>query len=306
MKSAEAVKNFLIYCEVEKQQSAKTIENYELYLRRFVEFMYERDVREFGNSDIAEYRMFLNRYKVPDGKEKFKILSKKTQNYHIIALRALFKYLIRRDVKVMAPDKLELGKTPMRSVEFLSREEIDRLFAVSTLDPFLNARNHAIIETLYSTGLRISELISLNREDLDFVRKEFSVRGKGDKPRPVFLTDSAVKSIQTYLNLRSDNYSPLFISHGRSRTDDTLSTGEKFRLTAYTIQEMVRNYARLAGLNKKVTPHTLRHSFATTLLNNGADLRSVQEMLGHTSITTTQVYTHVTNKQLKEVHEKFM
>ena len=166
-------------------------------------------------------------------------------------------------------------------------------------------RNRAILETLYSTGLRISELVNLNIEDIDLDRGEFMVRGKGDKPRPVFLSQNAIRAIRQYLDDRQDTFAPLFISHGRSRTDDMLSKGEKLRLTAYTIQEMVRKHGRLAGLNKKVTPHTLRHSFATGLLNEGADIRAVQEMLGHSSIQTTQIYTHVTNKQLKEIHSRF-
>lgn len=306
MLASEAVKQFLIYTEIEKQQSAKTVENYELYLRRFLEFFENKLIEDFGNNDIQAYRLFLNRYEVKVSKEKTKSLSKKTQNYHIIALRALLKFLIKRDHKVISPEKLDLGKTPARSVEFLTREEIERLVDMATGTSLVDLRNRAILETLFSTGLRISELVGLNKGDIDFDRREFMVRGKGDKPRPVFLTDRAAQYLQAYLDHRTDNFIPLFISHGRVRTDEDLSLGERYRLTPYTIQEMVRNYARLAGLNKHVTPHTLRHSFATTLLNNGADLRAVQEMLGHASITTTQVYTHVTDRRLREVHDKYM
>jgi len=301
MKASEAIRKFLVYCEVEKQQSPKTIENYELYLRRFLEYFGDKDIESLRTADIQDYRLFLNRYENDNGDT----LSNTTQNYHVIALRALLKFLIRRDLDVLAPEKIELGKTKKRSVEFLNSDEVQRVISTIDSSSKVGLRNRAIIETLYSTGLRISELVSLNIEDIDFDRREFMIRGKGDKPRPVFLSDRAVKCLKSYLNSRTDNYKPLFISYGRGREDDELSDGEKHRLTAYTIQELVRKHGRLAGLNKKVTPHTLRHSFATGLLNRGADIRSVQEMLGHSSIQTTQIYTHVTNKQLKEVHKKF-
>jgi site-specific recombinase XerD len=301
MKVSNAIKKFLIYSEVEKQQSKKTIENYDLYLRRFLEFFDDKDIEKLSLQDVQNYRIFLNRYENENGDG----LGLKTQNYHVIALRSLLKYLTKNDIDVLAPEKIDLGKTPERSVEFLSHEEVERLLKSVPHKTITDLRNRAILETLYSTGLRISELVSLNIEDIDLDRGEFMVRGKGDKPRPVFLSQNAIRAISQYLNERPDTYAPLFISHGRSRTDDMLSKGEKLRLTAYTIQEMVRKHGRLAGLNKKVTPHTLRHSFATGLLNEGADIRAVQEMLGHSSIQTTQIYTHVTNKQLKEIHSRF-
>jgi len=301
MKISQAIRRFLTYCEVEKQQAAKTIENYALYLRRFLEFFNDKEIETIRLDDIQNYRLYLNRFRNPQDKE----LSKKTQNYHIIALRALLKYLVKNDIEVLSPEKIDLGKTPQRSVEFLNPEELIRLLNTVDTSKITGVRNLAIIQTLYSTGLRISELVSLNIRDIDLERGEFMVRGKGDKPRPVFLSETAMKAIKRYLDLRDDNYSPLFISHGRPRDDDMLSKGERLRLTPYTIQEMVRKTGRLAGLNKKVTPHTLRHSFATGLLNAGADIRSVQEMLGHASIQTTQIYTHVTNKQLREVHKRF-
>jgi site-specific recombinase XerD len=219
------------------------------------------------------------------------------------------KYLAKIDVKCISAEKIELGKTVGRSVEFMSEEEVDRLMLAVNTNTNIGKRDRAILETLYSTGLRISELISLNTNDVDLVRREFMVRGKGDKPRPVFLSENACEHLESYLKVREDNYEPLFISFGRSgkpANSELNTNGERYRLRAYNIQEMVRRTGAIAGLNKKITPHTLRHSFATTLLNKGADLRSVQEMLGHSSITTTQVYTHVTNKQLKEIHQKYM
>lgn len=302
MKVSEAIRKFLVYCEIEKQQSDKTIENYQHYLGRFMEFFGDRDIEKLQIDDVQEYRIYLNRFENENGVE----LGKKTQNYHIIALRALLKFLIKRDHKVLAPEKIDLGKVPQRSVEFLTPMEVKRLRDSVDVSSRVGLRNRAMIETLYSTGLRISELVALNVSDIDLDRREFMVRGKGGKVRPVFLSPLACSDIRTYMAKRHDNYEPLFISFGRARGDEDLDTGEKFRLTAYTIQEVIRKQGRLAGLNKKVTPHTLRHSFATTLLNNGADIRSVQEMLGHASIQTTQIYTHVTNKQLKDVHQKFM
>lgn len=309
MKISEAIHKFLIYLEVEKQKSSKTLENYQHYLTRFQQFLHDDIlVSKINQNIIQEYRLFLNRYKTNINKN----LSNKTQNYHVIAIRALLKYLGRIDVECISAEKLELGKQSLRSVEFLTTDEVKRLFDACKTNDKIGLRNRAILETLYSTGLRISELIALNIKDVDFNRKEFMVRGKGDKPRPVFLSERACEYLKSYLDVREDNYDPLFISFGRSSKVPTMmesslqTYGEKFRLKAYHIQEMVRKTSYLAGLNKKVTPHTLRHSFATTLLNNGADLRSVQEMLGHASIATTQIYTHVTNKQLKQVHDKFM
>lgn len=303
---SESIHKYLIYLEVEKQKSAKTIENYQHYLNRFLTFLkQDLEVEKLKLEDVQRFRLELNRFKDKRGK----FLSKKTQNYHIIALRALLKYLARIDISTISAEKLELGKSSQRSVEFLSLDEVKRLLeTVDTLTK-IGKRDRAILETLYSTGLRISELVNLNIKDVDLKTKEFMVRGKGDKPRPVFLSDSAIDCLENYLMCREDNYDPLFISFGRSGKPAKVEfgiNGEKYRLRAYNIQEMVRKTGLLAGLNKKVTPHTLRHSFATTLLNKGADLRSVQEMLGHSSITTTQVYTHVTNKQLREVHSRLM
>ena len=243
----------------------------------------------------------MNRYEDDRGRT----LGVKTQNYHVIALRAFFKYLIKNDIPTLPPEKIDLQKIPERTIEYLTREELERLFQEVGSEGLMQLRNRAIIETLYSTGLRVSELVSLNRSQVDLKRKEFMVRGKGKKPRIVFLSERASEHIENYLNERKDNFEPLFINHGRARKGDDITLGEKRRLTRVSVEYIVRRTARKAGIIKKVTPHILRHSFATELLLNGADIRSVQEMLGHSSITTTQIYTHVTNKRLREIHEKF-
>ena len=308
MKFSQAVHKFLIHCEVEKQQSVKTIENYQLYLRRAEEFWGDIDISKIDLDKIQEYRLHLNRMKVGPSKKE---MSKKTQNYHIIALRALLKYLVKLDFDVIAPEKIDLGKVSRRSVDFLRPEEVERFLGSFDGKTLKDLRDRAIAYTLYSTGLRISELVALNKADIDLEVGEFMIRGKGDKPRPVFLNSSAKVCIKQCLRERKDDFSPLFV---RDRTphkklmkaETKQEKDDVMRLSAYSIQEMIRTQALKAGIKKKVTPHTLRHSFATTLLNEGADLRAVQEMLGHSSIQTTQIYTHVTNKQLKEVHKKYM
>jgi len=296
------IRKFLEFCEIAKNQSKKTIENYQHYLNRFLKWAGNIDVSTINLELIQNYRLYLSRLKDPKTNDYIGI---KTQNYHIIALRAFLKFLVKHDIETLSPEKIDLSKIPERSVEFLSRDELERLFNTVQKNTKKGLRDLAILETLYSTGLRVSELVNLNRDQVDLERKEFMVRGKGKKPRIVFLSGRAVEAISDYIKSRDDNFSPLFITLKRGREDDDLSFEEKKRLTPYTIQELVRNYSRLAGIAKKVTPHTLRHSFATEMLINGADIRSVQELLGHASITTTQIYTHITNKKLREVHEKF-
>lgn len=294
---------FLAHCEIEKNQSLKTIDNYSRYLRRFIAFAgQEISAFEIDIGLVQRYRLHLNR----EEDSKGRTLSKKTQNYHVIALRAFLKYLIKRDIQTLAPEKVELSKIPERTVEFLTNEEVDSLFASARENSKNPERDLAILETLYSTGLRVSELASLNRAQVDLKRREFMVRGKGRKPRIIFLSERASKKIEEYIRHRDDSFEPLFINGGRSSTSKVdITKGEKRRLTTVSIESIVRKYAMLAGIIKKVTPHTLRHSFATDLLHNGADIRAVQEMLGHASITTTQIYTHLTNKRLKEIHDKF-
>ncbi len=294
------IQNFLEYCEVTKNLSQKTLENYTHYLKRFsVFFGVSKSVDKIQLQNIQNFRLYLNRYT----DEKVKSLSIKTQNYHVIALRAFLKYLVKNDIKSLAPEKIELSKIPERTVEVLSKKELERLFSAIDMTKKTAYRDLAIIETLYSTGLRVSELNSLNCEQVDLTRREFMVRGKGKKPRIVFLSERASKAIAMYLRERDDNSAPLFLN-SRKNVDEIMDA-EKRRLSKVSIESIVRKYALKAGIIKKVTPHTLRHSFATELLLNGADIRSVQEMLGHSSITTTQIYTHLTNNKLKEVHEKF-
>jgi site-specific recombinase XerD len=295
------IRKFLEHTEVGKNQSAKTIENYNHYLTRFLEWYGDKQPHQIKLDDIHKYRLYLNRF----ADDRGRTLGIKTQNYHIIALRAFLKYLTKNDIATLPPEKIDLQKIPERTVEYLTREELERLFKEINTNTIKGRRDRAIVETLYSTGLRVSELVSLNRQQVDLKRKEFLVRGKGRKPRIVFLSERAAKFIQDYLDERRDNFDPLFINHGRSRKGEDITLGEKKRLTTVSVQNVVRSCALKAGIIKKVTPHVLRHSFATELLLNGADIRSVQEMLGHASITTTQIYTHVTNKRLREIHEKF-
>lgn len=295
------ISRFLEHEEIARNKSLKTIENYHHYLQRFADFIGKRKLHELDLGDVHKYQLFLNRYR--DAREKG--LSVKTQNYHLVALRAFLKYLVKNDVESLAPEKIELKKVGERVVDFLTRDEMERMFEVVDLSKKTGGRDRAILETLYSTGLRVSELCSLNRSQVDLERREFTVRGKGRKPRIVFLSERCVKWLKVYLADRTDNWEPLFISMGRARDDEELGLGEKRRLTPYSVQTLVRKCSRLAGIGKKVTPHVIRHSFATELLHNGADIRAVQDLLGHSSITTTQVYTHSTNARLREVHEKF-
>jgi len=296
------IANFLQYLEVSQNKSPKTIENYSHYLKRFSEFVAEDlDVRDIDLKKINNYRIYLNRFL----DTKNRPLCKTTQNYHVIAIRAFLKYLAKHDIKSLAPNKIDLHKSSKRTVEVLSREEVRRLFNAVDKTKISGYRDTAILETLYSTGLRVSELVALNRDKVDLKRREFMVRGKGDKPRIVFLSKRAVKAISEYIRLRDDNFSPLFINSGKGARITDVLDDEKRRLSTVSIEKFVRKYALKAGIIKKATPHTLRHSYATELLINGADIRSVQEMLGHSSITTTQVYTHVTNKKLREIHDKY-
>ncbi len=301
---SEAIHRFLEHCEVEKNQSPHTLQNYAHFLKRFLEFAGDVAVESVTLETVRQYRLALHRMTFR-GQQNLNI---KTQNYHLIALRAFLKYGIKQDWPVLAPEKVELAKVPDRQVEFLTREELDRLFGAIATENVVGLRNRAILEMLYSTGLRVSELVHLDRAQVDLSRGEFQVRGKGRKMRIVFLSERAIHWIRDYLAKREDNFAPLFLNHRRPRTQGQgtdILAGEHRRLTAYTIQEMVRTSAYRAGIIKRVTPHTLRHSFATGLLQEGADIRSVQEMLGHSSITTTQIYTHVTHGKLREVHDRF-
>lgn len=292
---SELIKEFLQYLEIEKNRSLKTIENYRHYLERFLNFAKIKEPLEISDELIRKYRLFLNRLE-----ESGKPLKKITQNYHLIALRAFLKYLAKRDIKSLSAEQVELAKIPMRQLEFLDSDELKRLLEAPTGEDFNSLRDKAILELLFSTGLRVSELCNLNRDEIDLKKGEFSVRGKGNKIRVVFLSDQAKASIKNYLEKRTDINNALFIRNKKQKNEK-----EDLRLTPRTIQRIIKKYAAKAGISKKITPHTIRHSFATDLLHSGADLRSVQALLGHSNISTTQIYTHYTDKTLKEVHKKF-
>lgn len=292
--------DFLEYLEIEKGRSQKTVENYAHYLRRFLLWANISKPEQITPELVRKYRLYLNRFASDKGKQ----LKKITQNYHAIALRNFLKYLSRRDVKSMAAEKIEVGKNPSHEIEFLDADEIERVLKCADGKDFKSLRDRSILELLFSAGLRVSELTNLNRDQINLDRQEFSVKGKGDKFRIVFISASAKNFLQKYLDKRSDLDQALFIHVSRKKIIGR-SKEENKRLTPRSVQRIVKFYAAKAGVVKNVHPHTLRHSFATDLLSNGADIRSVQMMLGHSSITTTQIYTHVTNRQLKEVHKKF-
>ncbi|MBI2613147.1 tyrosine-type recombinase/integrase [Candidatus Kaiserbacteria bacterium] len=283
---------FLEYIEIEKGRSVKTVENYDRYLSRFLNFAKIRKPSEVTEQNVREFRLHLNRQ--PGTVQNLKL---KTQNYYMIALRAFLKYLRKMNIESLQPERIELAKVGARDLDLITTEELNRLMKAPRGDELTALRDRAILELLFSTGLRVSELCNLN-SDLDLSREQFSVRGKGDKVRVVFLSPSAKKAVGEYLKKRGDMGEALFVSYGRAGK-------ESQRLTPRSVERIVKYLATKAGITRKVTPHVIRHSFATDLLENGADLRSVQALLGHANIATTQVYTHVTDKHLLEVHKAF-
>ena len=291
---------YLEYLEIEKDRSQKTIENYDHYLERFLKWSRISSPSEITDDLVRSFRLQLNRL----SDEKGHPLKKITQNYHVIALRNFLKYLAKRDIKTLAAEKIELGKTLRSEVEFLEPEEVDRIFEAAGGADLKSWRNRAILELLYSSGLRVSELVNLNRDQVNLKTQEFSVRGKGGKIRVVFISDRAKNALEKYLEKRPDIDPAIFVRIGLKHLEKK-SKKDNLRITPRTVQRIVKYCALKAGIVKDVHPHTLRHSFATDLIANGADIRSVQEMLGHSSVTTTQIYTHVTNRQLKEVHKAF-
>lgn len=291
--------DFLEYLEIEQNRSQKTIRNYDHYLTRLSDFAGDIQVSDIDADLVRKWRLWLNRLGTNVSDE----LQKNTLNYHLIALRSFLKFCAKRDIPALAADKIELARTVRRQVTFLSAEEVERLFAQPDISTLAGVRDRAILELLFSSGLRVSELVGLDREHINLKRREFMVRGKGQKDRPIFISEEAAGWIQAYLDKRSDTVRPLFMRYSGRKTVDT--SGNYHRLTARSVQRLVAKYALLAGITKHVSPHTLRHSFATDLLMNGADLRSVQAMLGHSNIATTQIYTHVTDPHLKSIHEKF-
>jgi site-specific recombinase XerD len=297
---SKLITQFLEHLEVERNSSQLTIRNYDHYLKRFLEFAGDLSPSDINLELIRKYRVYLARYVDPNSGLTLK---KNTQNYFLIALRAFLKYLAKIDVTSLPSEKIELGKTEKETPKVLEDDELRRLLNSVTTTEESGLRDKAILEMLFSTGLRVSELAKLNHDQVNLERKEFGIIGKGRKERVVFMSDSATHWVRQYLSIRTDAFKPLFIRY--SGEVDSTDGGEKMRLTPRSIERVVEKYVKLARLPKRATPHTLRHSFATDLLINGADIRSVQEMLGHSNIATTQIYTHITNKQLKDVHKAF-
>lgn len=296
---SELLQDFIEYVEVERGRSQKTAENYHLYLQRLVEFAGDIEVEKINSELVRKWRLWLNRYENDAGAS----LGRLTQTYHLIALRSFLGYCSKRNIETLTPEKIELPKAKRKQVSFLSQEETLRLLeSIDTQSP-IGLRDRAIVELLFSSGLRVSELVGLNISHVNLKRGEFTVRGKGDKDRPVFISPEAAEWLAAYLQARHDSFAPLFIRYSGSKQED--DSNEAVRLTARSVQRLVSHYARLAGITKHVSPHTLRHSFATDLLMNGADLRSVQSLLGHSNIATTQVYTHVTDPHLRDIHRRF-
>ena len=296
---AKAKTDFLEYLEIEQNRSQKTIENYDHYLTRLVDFAGDIKVADINPELIRKWRLWLNRLGTNTSDE----LGKTTQNYHLIALRSFLKFCAKRDIPALTADKVELARTQRKQVTFLNEDELARVFEQPDTTTIGGLRDRAILELLFSSGLRVSELVGLDRDHINLKRREFMVRGKGQKDRPIFISPEAARWVEEYLAKRQDSSRPLFVRYSGSKQVDL--SGNFSRLTARSVQRLVARYALLAGITKHVSPHTLRHSFATDLLMNGADLRSVQALLGHSNIATTQIYTHVTDLHLRQIHEKF-
>jgi site-specific recombinase XerD len=321
------LKEFLEYLEIERNVSQLTIRNYRHYLSRFLGFLailsgasptplsvkpvksddseakpaIKIPIDRISGEAIRQYRLYLSRFV----DEKGMTLKRVTQNYHLIALRSFLKYLAKRDIVTVAPDKIDLPKAEAHSIKFLDRGDVDRLLNMPEISTPEGMRDKAILEMLFSTGLRVSELVGLNRDQVNLDRREFGVIGKGRRARVVFLSERASDWLKRYLATREDDLAPIFIRYSGKKPDEHDMTGNSIRLTSRSVQRLVEKYVKKARLTIKITPHGLRHSFATDLLGNGADLRAIQELLGHKNVSTTQIYTHITNPQLKEIHEKF-
>lgn len=309
------LQDFLEYLELERNVSKLTIRNYKHYMKRFLAFLgansptpprvgsprVEAGPASITPEKIHEYRLFLSRYTDPAGIS----LKRVTQNYHLIALRSFLKFLIKRGIKVISPETIELGKAESHSIKFLERDAVERLLNMPEISSPEGFRDKAILELLFSTGLRVSELVGLNRDQINLERKEFGIIGKGRRARVVFLSDTAAEWLGRYLKSRQDDWKPMFIRYSGKTPDADDKTGESRRLSARSVQRSVEKYVKKARLPVKITPHGLRHSFATDLLHSGADLRAIQELLGHKNVSTTQIYTHITNPQLREIHAKF-
>jgi site-specific recombinase XerD len=292
-------REFLEHLEIEKGSSLKTIENYERYLNRFFAFTKITNPKEITDTNVREFRLYLNRQSTGNNRATGETLKKKTQNYYLIGLRAFLKYLAKNKIESLPAERIELAKVPERSLDLINEDELKRLLLAPVGHELKQLRDRAILHLLFSTGLRVSELCSLTR-DLNFSRGEFSIRGKGNKVRVVFVSEETASILNEYLKNRKDMDEAMFVKIGDEKRKDKIEG-----LARRSIERIVKHYAIVAGISKKVTPHIIRHCFATDLLSNGADIRSVQMMLGHANIATTQIYTHVTDKQLKEVHKRF-
>lgn len=308
MDISDLISDFLESLEIEKGRSTKTTENYGLYLARFLDLI-AQDFPEGATIKPADltpeilrkFRLRLNRFEDNQNHER---LSALTQSYHLIALRGFLKYLAKRGIKSLDPSLVDLPRAAKKQVTFLHFDEVSRLLSEISTDTETGLRDRAIIELLFSGGLRVSELCNLNRDSINLARREFMVRGKGKKDRPIFIDQTTAEHIEEYLNARTDTLPALFLNNSSNQNIPDTS-GDFRRLSPRSIERIIGKYTRQAGITKHVTPHTLRHSFATDLLMNGADIRSVQSLLGHANIATTQIYTHITDPHLKEVHEKF-
>src|SRR3989338_2871186 len=297
----ELIDEFLEYLEIERNCSKLTIRDYRHYLKSFEKWFTQHggNIKNLDLATVRKYRVYLSNR----ADEKGMTLKRITQNYYVIALRSFLRYLIKNDIETLEPSKIDLPKAESRSLKFLEKDQVDRLVMAADTSKIEGKRDRAILELLFSTGLRVSELVALNRDKLNLDRREFGVIGKGGKARVVFVSERSASSLEDYLKSREDIHNPLFIRYSGREIPE--NWGEKMRLTARSIERIVKKYVRAARLPVDATVHTLRHSFATDLLTNGADIRSVQEMLGHKNISTTQIYTHVTNKQLRDVHKSF-
>ena len=294
MKLSELKRQFLEYLEIERGRSVKTIDNYDRYLTKFFAYAKTDDPKKLSEETVREFRLWLNRQPGTKVGGRVEPMKRRTQNYYLIALRAFLKYLRKRGIESLSPERIELAKVPERSLDLITPQELDRLMKAPNTKELVGLRDRAILALLFST------LTALSIDDVDLSRDEFSVRGKGDKIRVVFLSDQAKQAIRDYLKARKDMHDALFVQYGKNAKN-----ANDLRLSPRAVQRMLKHYAAKAGITRKVTPHVIRHSFATDLLSNGADLRSVQALLGHAHIGTTQVYTHVTDKHLREVHKKF-
>lgn len=305
----DALLEYLEFCEIEKNLSQNTIKMYHFYLTDFGQWardFLKKDsfiIEDIEEDLVKKYRVNLNRRISSKSNAEFK---RSTQKTFLVALRAFLKYLVvEKEIETISPEKIILGKAEDRVPKVLNEQQMKKLFEVQNLDRKSGVRDKAIIEMLYSTGLRVSELVALNRDDINLNSGEFTVVGKGRKARTVYLSPEAIKWLKRYLSTRADPYIPLFIRYSGKKMDENDFDGESLRLNARSVQRLIKKYVKRSGISVDATPHTLRHTYATGLLSEGADLREVQELLGHSNVSTTQIYTHITNRQLRDVHKKY-